>query len=144
MMDIDHFKMFNDSYGHQHGDECLKRVAEAIGDVARRSGDVVARYGGEEFAVILPNTALAAAEVIADRIRRAVESLRIVHRSSASSAVVTMSIGGATTVAQDIDAAALVSAADQALYSAKRSGRNRIRVEAVLAPGEAEFFGICA
>ena len=144
MMDIDHFKMFNDSYGHQHGDECLKRVAEAIGDVARRSGDVVARYGGEEFAVILPNTALAAAEVIADRIRRAVESLRIVHRSSASSAVVTMSIGGATTVAQDIDAAALVSAADQALYGAKRSGRNRIRVEAVLAPGEAEFFGICA
>ena len=144
MMDIDHFKMFNDSYGHQHGDECLKLVAQTISDVARRSGDIVARYGGEEFAVILPNTGLTAAEVIADRIRRAVENLRITHRSSASNAFVTMSIGGATTVTQDIDVASLVSAADQALYSAKRGGRNRIRVEAVLAPGEAEFFGICA
>lgn len=144
MMDIDHFKMFNDSYGHQHGDECLKRVADAIADVARRSGDVVARYGGEEFAVILPNTGVEAAEVIAERIRGAVESLRIAHRSSASGAVVTMSIGGATTVTQDIDVTSLVSAADQALYRAKRGGRNRIRVEAVLAPGEAEFFGFCA
>ena len=144
MMDIDHFKLFNDSYGHQQGDECLKLVAEAIGDVARRSGDVVARYGGEEFAAILPNTGHAAAEIIAERIRRAVENLRIAHRTSASNAIVTMSIGGATTVTQDIDAASLVSTADQALYSAKRGGRNRIRVEAVLAPGEAEFFGICA
>ena len=144
MMDIDHFKTFNDSYGHQHGDECLKLVADAIGDVARRSGDVVARYGGEEFAVILPNTGLAAAEVIAERIRRAVENLRIAHRSSASNCIVTMSIGGATTVTQDVDVVSLVSAADQALYGAKRSGRNRIRVETVLAAGEAEFFGICA
>ena len=144
MMDIDHFKTFNDSYGHQHGDQCLKLVADAIGDVARRSGDVVARYGGEEFAVILPNTGLAAAEVIAERIRRTVENLRIAHRSSASNSVVTMSIGGATTVTQDVDVVSLVSAADQALYAAKRSGRNRIKVEAVLAAGEAEFFGICA
>ncbi len=144
MMDIDHFKTFNDSYGHQHGDECLKRVADAINDVARRSGDVVARYGGEEFAVILPNTGLEAAESIAERIRRAVENLRIAHRSSASNAVVTISIGGATTMTQDVDVVSLVSAADQALYSAKRSGRNRIRVEAVLAAGEPEFFGICA
>ena len=144
MLDIDHFKLFNDSYGHQHGDDCLKRVADAIGDVAKRSGDVVARYGGEEFAVILPNTGLSAAEVIAERIRRAVENLCIAHRSSSSSPVITMSIGGATTVTHDVDVVSLLAAADQALYAAKRSGRNRIRVEAVLAAGEADFFGICA
>ena len=144
MMDIDHFKSFNDTYGHQHGDECLRLVAEAIGGVARRAGDVVARYGGEEFAVILPNTGLDAATVLAERIRCAVEDLRIEHRSSGSAAVITLSIGGATVDSSDIDAIALLSVADRSLYCSKRTGRNRTNVEALVAVGEAELFGICA
>ena len=135
MMDIDGFKLFNDSYGHGHGDECLRRVARAVGHAVRRSVDVAARYGGEEFAVILPDTDLDSARLVADRIRGAVEGLGIPHRAAPVGAVVTISIGGVTIARPDPDGRGLLAAADAALYRAKREGRNRAIVRAMPLPG---------
>ena len=125
MLDVDCFKSFNDTYGHQRGDTCLKAVAEAIQGAVRRAGDTVARYGGEEFAVILPDTDQSGAAVTAERIRRAVEDLGLGHGGSTAAAVVTVSLGAATAVLDSLDAGELVKAADAALYCAKRAGRNR-------------------
>lgn len=129
LIDIDRFKLFNDVYGHQSGDTCLKGVAGAIQAHLNRTGDVAARYGGEEIAIILPNTDEAGAEMIAERIRAAIEELAIAH-SASDTGCVTASFGVATNLAlapdREITPAALVSAADEALYGAKRSGRNRV------------------
>jgi diguanylate cyclase (GGDEF)-like protein/PAS domain S-box-containing protein len=125
MLDIDGFKLFNDSYGHGRGDECLRTVARTVADTVRRGIDHVARYGGEEFAVVLPDTGLAGARAMADRIRAAVEALHIPHRAAPVGSVVTVSIGGVSVPRPDPDGRRLLAAADAALYRAKRDGRNR-------------------
>ncbi|MBN8217429.1 MAG: diguanylate cyclase [Spirochaetes bacterium] len=127
LLDIDHFKKFNDRYGHLAGDECLRRVAGALRSVVLRVPDVVARYGGEEFAVILPETDDAGALALGERIRRAVEGLAIPHEASATAEVVTISLGCVTLRPTGFEEAAeLIALADKALYRAKRDGRNRI------------------
>jgi diguanylate cyclase (GGDEF)-like protein len=128
MADIDGFKAYNDALGHQAGDESLKKVAATIDESARRAGDVVARYGGEEFAILLPDTDNNGAAILAERIRATVEARNIWHPSTDHGRL-TISIGVATMVArEDLDGSALVKAADEALYRAKRDGRNLVRV----------------
>ena len=126
MLDVDCFKSFNDAYGHQHGDACLKAVAGAIRGAVKRAGDTVARYGGEEFSVILPDTDEGGAAIIAERIRLAVEGLGLEHRGSTAGGVVTVSLGVATARLDSLDAGELVKAADAALYGSKHAGRNRV------------------
>ncbi len=129
MADIDHFKPFNDAYGHQQGDACLRQVAEAMSGELQRAGDLLARYGGEEFVVVLPGHDLAAARQVAERLRRAVEALGIPTSVSGAAPVVTVSVGAASAVPHEGEAPAkLVAAADRALYRAKGGGRNRICV----------------
>jgi diguanylate cyclase (GGDEF)-like protein/PAS domain S-box-containing protein len=125
MIDIDCFKLFNDTYGHQKGDECLKAVARAIADTLWRAGDMAARYGGEEFAVILPDTPLSGAMLIAERVRKAVEDLGVEHATSVAINRVTLSIGGSVSIDPCAAPEELVSFADAALYRAKREGRNQ-------------------
>lgn len=125
MIDIDDYKAYNDHFGHQRGDECLRTVAQAIASVATRAGDVVARYGGEEFALIVQDVDQVAALAIAERIRLSVESLRLAHPASRNGIV---TISGGVAIQRPCagsDGNALVGAADRALYSAKRRGRNR-------------------
>lgn len=125
LCDVDFFKSFNDSYGHQKGDECLQEIANALTLVCNRPEDFVARYGGEEFAVLLPNTDSLAALDVANRIRESVENLKIPHRVSSISDSVTVSVGVSTMAADDdSDAQALVKNSDTALYKAKRHNRN--------------------
>jgi diguanylate cyclase (GGDEF)-like protein len=126
LLDIDHFKAFNDFYGHQAGDACLREVASAINSGVHRPGDMLARYGGEEFAVILPGTYLDGAELIAQQICAAVAARALVHEAGAFGHV-TISIGAACLVpTQDAAVERLISLADAALYVAKRGGRNRV------------------
>jgi diguanylate cyclase (GGDEF)-like protein len=123
--DVDFFKGFNDTYGHPAGDECLRKIAGALRSVCRRPVDVAARYGGEEFALILPDVAEEAARHVAAEAMRAVASLEIEHRGSEIARVVTMSLGVAGCVPDaEVVADILLSRADQALYAAKRAGRN--------------------
>jgi diguanylate cyclase (GGDEF)-like protein/PAS domain S-box-containing protein len=130
MIDVDHFKPYNDIYGHVLGDACLRRIAEAAQNVIHRSSDLFARYGGEEFVVVLPNTDRNGALLVAEQIRRAVEMCGLPH-SGNPHGVVTISIGCATlALAHNSDATALVEAADQAMYQAKSAGRNRVEVAA--------------
>jgi diguanylate cyclase (GGDEF)-like protein/PAS domain S-box-containing protein len=128
MFDIDFFKLYNDTYGHQGGDLCLKRVALLAKQSLFRKPDLVARYGGEEFAVILPDTKAEDATLIAERIRAAIESDAIQHSGSKASSVVTVSVG-VTTMMPDphIDKNELIIGADKALYQAKQNGRNQVR-----------------
>jgi diguanylate cyclase (GGDEF)-like protein/PAS domain S-box-containing protein len=125
LIDVDCFKSYNDSYGHQEGDECLKRVSHLLRNLARRPGDVAARYGGEEFAIVLPNTTADGGRRFAERLRTGVEDMRIPHCRSAFG-VVTVSVGLAceTPVAGVEDG--IVAKADAALYAAKENGRNRV------------------
>ena len=126
MLDVDHFKKFNDRYGHQAGDDCLQKVAGVLQAYARRAGDVAARYGGEEFILIAPNMDLFHAQVLAEAIRTAVEQLGIEHLDAAAGHV-TCSLGLAVmSVGQVLDRAVLLHQADEALYRAKRHGRNRV------------------
>ncbi len=129
LFDIDFFKKCNDCYGHQAGDDVLKKVAGAIKDSSHRASDLAARYGGEEFVVLLPGTDPEGAGSLAEKIRKNVEALGIEHRDSPVSPVITIS-GGIASATADIDTAreSLISAADQALYRAKEGGRNRVVV----------------
>jgi len=127
MCDIDHFKRYNDAYGHARGDQCLRRVADAIRASVRRAGDIVARIGGEEFAVLLPAADEAAALAMAERILAAVAEAKIEHKALAEWPFVTLSIGLAVTTAQRSSGFdALFQRADEALYRAKASGRNQV------------------
>lgn len=126
LTDIDHFKTYNDNYGHQGGDEVLRRVAQAIESGAHRPGDLVARYGGEEFAIILPDTEPVGAASVAEAIRQSVERLDIPHGFSTAADHVTLSLGVASIIPREGGLpATLIEAADEALYEAKHSGRNR-------------------
>ncbi len=126
MVDVDHFKAFNDIYGHQAGDQCLRRVARELEVLARRPLDLAARYGGEEFAVLLYGTNLSDALDLAEACRRGVERLQIPHSGSVDWSVATISIGVASVTPQvDTDVSLLINLADKALYRAKRNGRNR-------------------
>jgi diguanylate cyclase (GGDEF)-like protein len=133
LVDVDDFKLFNDHYGHQHGDHCLREVASALSRAVGRGTDLVARFGGEEFIVLLPETPVAGCRVVAERARAAVQSLAIPHvRARSGTGVVTLSAGMATVVpADDVAPEEMVKLADDALYRAKQAGRNR--VEAALA-----------
>ncbi len=128
LIDADHFKAFNDSYGHQAGDDCLRAIAHTTAAQIRRPHDTVARYGGEEFVVILPNTHPAGASEVAERIRRAIAALGLPHQGNAGGTV-TVSIGAcAMRVGSGFAASRLVEAADRALYVAKRGGRDRVHL----------------
>lgn len=120
MLDLDHFKSYNDAFGHPAGDEALRRVADCVMTAARRGLDFVARYGGEEFALVLPETELPGAAEVAERIRLAVAEVDGLKRP------ITVSLGVAAMQGEDIDAEALIQRADSALYEAKRGGRNRV------------------
>jgi diguanylate cyclase (GGDEF)-like protein/PAS domain S-box-containing protein len=126
LVDVDHFKPYNDRYGHPAGDDCLRRIAAVLGRTLLRAGDVVARYGGEEFAAILPLTDADAARAIAERMRKSVEALALPH-GAVPGGVVTISGGVASSRPEmDSDPLDLVARADAALYEAKAAGRNRI------------------
>lgn len=132
MLDIDHFKLFNDRYGHQAGDECLAGVAAVLQAAAQRAGDLAARYGGEEFVLIFPGIDAATARRLAESIRHSIEMLAI-PTGGAHTAKVTVSIGVATTVSTaDGKAESLLHEADKALYCAKNAGRNQTWVAAPL------------
>lgn len=128
MIDIDHFKAYNDHYGHQAGDDCLQRVARTLELSTRRAGDLVARYGGEEFLLVLPHMNDVGGRWLGESIRQAVDMLNVPH-AGAPSGRLTVSVGVATThEAVHPDTASLLRAADDALYRAKRGGRNQVQV----------------
>jgi diguanylate cyclase (GGDEF)-like protein/PAS domain S-box-containing protein len=129
MIDLDHFKAFNDTYGHQAGDECLHAFAGILADEARRGRDLVARYGGEEFALLLPNTDAEGCARIGERIRRALRAAAIPHEKNQPTRRVSTSLGGAVCrpgLERSAGPASLVEAADRALYAAKDAGRDRL------------------
>lgn len=127
MADLDAFKAFNDTYGHQLGDDCLARTASVLSRLAHRAGDLVARYGGEEFVVVLSGTGEAGAAALAENVRAQVEALAIPHPSSPVSTVVTLSVGVASAVPSSGGSwQELLGEADKALYRAKQGGRNRV------------------
>ena len=129
LIDIDHFKAYNDCYGHQAGDHTLRRVAQAIQKFARQPPNILARYGGEEFALVLYDADTAKAKDVADQLRRAVNELNIEHRDSKTAQRVTISVGVAAVQAtSERSPHGAVQLADQALYEAKVSGRNRVAV----------------
>ena len=127
LLDIDHFKAFNDTYGHVSGDDCLRLVGEAIRGVMVRSTDLAARYGGEEFVFLLPETGAQGALVLAEKIRRSISDLNMPHIHSSVAGHVTASLGTATTrCVSGGSATNTVAQADQQLYAAKNSGRNQV------------------
>lgn len=129
LIDIDHFKRYNDVYGHLQGDQCLKKVASTLGSALKRSTDLLARFGGEEFVVLLPRTSVRGAAALAKTLRTAIENLRMEHVGSPDIQQVSISIGVATMIPERCaNADALIAAADKALYEAKNLGRNQVRV----------------
>ena len=137
LCDLDYFKIYNDTYGHQAGDDCLRSVAQTIRRSLQRPADVAARYGGEEFAVILPETDASAAVVVAEQIRAKVKALNIVFNPDSvdglPNSVVTISLGIASVVpSEENDATTLLLAADEALYDSKRQGRDRLTMSTLL------------
>ncbi|MEG4801901.1 diguanylate cyclase [Microcoleus sp. ARI1-B5] len=127
LCDIDFFKLYNDRYGHQGGDECLKQVAQILARNARRAGDLAARYGGEEFALILSQTDMKGAMRVAESIRSDLKAAAICHAASKVSKFITLSMGAATAVAAaGLSIEGLIGEADRALYRAKLEGRDRI------------------
>ncbi|HMA52385.1 MAG TPA: diguanylate cyclase [Magnetospirillaceae bacterium] len=137
LIDIDFFKRYNDHYGHQAGDDCLKTVATTLAHAAERPGEIVARYGGEEFAVVLPLCDVPTARALAEKMRKRVADLALPHAGSLIGDHVTISCGVATlmgdveSAAAMPDEAALIAAADQALYAAKEAGRDQVQVNCV-------------
>jgi diguanylate cyclase (GGDEF)-like protein len=137
LCDLDYFKIYNDTYGHQAGDDCLRLVAQTIRRSLQRPADVAARYGGEEFAVILPETDASAALVVAEQIRAKVKDLNIVFNPESldglPNSVVTISLGISSVVpSEENDATTLLRAADEALYDSKRQGRDRLTMSTLL------------
>lgn len=136
MCDIDYFKHFNDSFGHQQGDECLRQVTKALADSLDRGGDLLARYGGEEFIAVLPGTTLEGASFIAGQMRQAICQLNIPHPDTPFGKI-TASFGVASAVAMpETDPLNIVGAADTAMYKAKNAGRNRVFRTTSLDPPE--------
>jgi diguanylate cyclase (GGDEF)-like protein len=134
MIDVDHFKGYNDRYGHPAGDRCLKRVAGAIASVLRDADDLAVRFGGEEFLLLLPETGLTVASQIAERVRGAIEALAIPHEASSAGPVVTASVGVMAGSAAEYTVESLLAEADAALYQAKRNGRNQVWPPMAAAP----------
>lgn len=129
MCDIDFFKAYNDTCGHQSGDDCLKKVARALSGILKRPGDLVARYGGEEFVIILPGADAKSAVFVIEELRSGVEALEIAHPNSPVCGCVTVSLGVASIIpVRKSSSAELIAAADQALYEAKKEGRNQVKI----------------
>lgn len=130
MIDIDHFKLYNDYYGHQAGDECLVQVAQGLSEVIVRKTDLIARYGGEEFVCILPNTDETAAFIIAENLRTNIIKLQIPHMKVNDENILTISLGVATSIPEmkDSDYSELIKDADHALYKSKKNGRNKTSI----------------
>jgi len=127
LCDVDHFKAYNDRYGHPAGDECLRKISAAIARSCRRGTDFAARYGGEEFALLLPDTPAEGALKVVEKARQEVAALAIPHEASSAGPLVSLSAGVATfSLDQDKSAADFIARADQALYRAKHQGRNRV------------------
>jgi diguanylate cyclase (GGDEF)-like protein len=127
LVDVDHFKLFNDLHGHQKGDECLRAVASIIGEKALRPADLSARYGGEEFAIVMPETEQRAAVKVAERLRSTLAKLQLKHGAAGAGPLVTFSIGIATRIPDEtVSPDWLLMRADEALYAAKHTGRNRV------------------
>ncbi len=129
-MDIDHFKLYNDHYGHSAGDTCLIKISKVLAEALKRPGDMAARYGGEEFVLLLPNTDERGARRVAERLIKRVDSQRIVHLHSRTAGHVTISIGVATRIPSRDHGTSqtLLDIADAALYAAKNAGRHRLHV----------------
>ena len=126
LIDIDYFKRFNDTYGHQGGDDCLTRVAKTLSGACKNAEDLAARYGGEEFVILLPDTNEDQAYIVAERIRKAVQDLCIEHKASDVTNCVTLSMGISTMLpSEKLKAQQLIERADKALYKAKEMGRNQ-------------------
>jgi diguanylate cyclase (GGDEF)-like protein len=126
MIDVDHFKLFNDTYGHPEGDACLARVGEALSNLADRSSGFAGRYGGEEFCLLLPGTEVARGVQIGEMVRAAIWNLSVPHATSAHQRV-TVSVGVASATPATVETAKdLIEAADASLYAAKRRGRNTV------------------
>ena len=133
LIDIDYFKLFNDTYGHQPGDDCLKQVASVLENECKKSTDLAARYGGEEFVILLPDTSAQSALLVANRIREHIKELQIEHESSDTSNCVTVSQGISCLLPNGvISSEELLERADKALYSAKENGRDQVVVDAEL------------
>jgi diguanylate cyclase (GGDEF)-like protein len=128
MIDVDHFKAYNDHSGHVQGDEALRQVAKLLGEAAKRPGDLVARYGGEEFICLLPAIGVAGARAVANRLIEAVRQANILHPCSPSGPRLTISVGSATASSMAGDPMALVAFADKLLYAAKAAGRDQVMV----------------
>ncbi|WP_421902538.1 diguanylate cyclase domain-containing protein [Maridesulfovibrio sp.] len=127
MLDVDCFKLYNDTYGHQAGDQCLERIASVLSNSVGRPSDITARYGGEEFVVLLPNTDSAGAQKIAQTIQREIENVAIPHKGSTVADTITLSIGIATTIPdRSASPELLIKQADHSLYKGKQNGKNQI------------------
>lgn len=127
ILDVDHFKAYNDTYGHPAGDRALTRVANSISSTLRRPGDLAARYGGEEFVLLLPQTEYAGAQAVAERVRSTIEALEMTHAGVDDRAMLTVSLGVSSVVPDgSMSAEWLTGAADASLYRAKQAGRNRV------------------
>jgi diguanylate cyclase (GGDEF)-like protein len=127
MIDVDHFKVYNDYYGHQEGDGCLRQVAQLLVESAGRPGDLVARYGGEEFVCLLPDVDEAGARAMADKIIAAVRHSQIPHPRSPLKPLVTVSVGVATAIDLSAPPDQLIASADWLLYQAKGAGRDQVK-----------------
>ncbi|NEQ55162.1 MAG: GGDEF domain-containing protein, partial [Leptolyngbya sp. SIO3F4] len=131
--DVDCFKLYNDTYGHQAGDACLQQIATAMMDIVKRPTDLVTRYGGEEFAIILPQTPIEGAVLVAENIRQHIKQLQIPHETSTTGNIVTLSFGVVCgTPSQELSIQTLIALADKALYQAKSRGRDRIATAIML------------